>query len=256
MEIASRLHDILPDAEQAHYSQFIEAVYAARARAIGLSAPLTDDSEIALRESLVPFVAEFGQDRQLLTEADALAHRWLADKKSVNPEAAGIALRLAALHGDGALFDAYHEAAIQATDRRQRQQLLTALGSFTDPKLMARAEALLLTSEFDARDAASGILGTRLTSPALVEQRYEFLKNNFQALAAKLPRDYPARFPTYMRTFCDDEHRTDVASFFSSSIANYTGGPRTLNQVLEQISLCVAFRKAQLPSAETFLTGF
>jgi alanyl aminopeptidase len=255
-DIANRLHDILPDTDGSRFHQFVESVYGERARQVGLGAALTDDDSVAFRESLVPFVAEMGDDHQLLAEANDLAHRWLADHQSVNPEAAGIVLRLAAIHGDAALFDAYHEAALKATDRRQRQQLLSALGSFTNPQLIARAQGLLLTSEFDSREVIVGIMGPRLTSPSLLEQRWEFLKTNFQALAAKLPRDYPARFPNYLRGFCDDSRRADVAAFFNPSMANYTGGPRTLSQLLEQISLCVAFKKAQLPSAETFLSKY
>jgi uncharacterized phage protein gp47/JayE len=59
-----------------------------------------------------------------------------------------------------------------------------------------------------------------------------------------------------VRGFCDEEHRADVEAFFKSSIARYTGGPRILSQVLEQISLCAAFKKAQLPNAEAFLAHY
>jgi len=130
------------------------------------------------------------------------------------------------------------------------------MGSFGDPRLVARAEAIILTPELDPREAISAILGAHPANPAVLEERYRFLKRNFEALAAKLPRDLPAKFPLLVRGFCDEEHRADVETFFKTSIARYAGGPRILNQVLEQISLCAAFKRAQLPSVEAFLARY
>ncbi len=189
-------------------------------------------------------------------EATTLAHRWLADHRSVSPEAAGLALRLAALHGDAALFERFHAAALATANRRERTELLAAMGSFDDPRIVARAEAIILTPELDPREAMVAVLGAHPANPAVLEERYHFLERHFEALAAKLPRDVPARFPLLVRGFCDEEHRADVEAFFKNSIAKYTGGPRILSQVLEQISLCAALKKAQLPSVEAFLAPY
>ena len=256
IEIAARPRDLLPEDDRPRYARFVEAVYGERARALGLTSSLANDDARALRDTLVAFVADSGHDPQLLADATTLAHRWLADRRSVRPEAAGLALRLAALHGDAALFERFRAAALATADRRERTELLTAMGSFDDPRLVARAEALILTSELDPREATSAILRAHAASPAVLEERYRFIKSNFEALAAKLPRDLPARFPLLVRGFCDEEHRADVEAFFKSSIARYTGGPRLLSQVLEQISLCAAFKKAQLPNAEAFLAHY
>ena len=45
-----------------------------------------------------------------------------------------------------------HEAK-KATDRRSARRLLGAMGAFTDPEIIAQAMALLLTDEFDMREA-------------------------------------------------------------------------------------------------------
>jgi cytosol alanyl aminopeptidase len=256
IEIAKRPRDLLPDRDRPRYERFVEAVYGERARALGVGSRLADDDALALRDKLVAFVAESGRDPRLLAEATALARRWLADRRGVRPEAAGLALRLAALQGDAALFERLHAAALATADRRERTELLEAMGSFGDPRLVARAEAIILTPELDPREAVSAILGAPPANPAVLEERYRFLKRNFEALAAKLPRDLPARFPLLVRGFCDEEHRADVEAFFKTSIARYAGGPRILNQVLEEISLCAAFKRAQLPSVEAFLARY
>jgi alanyl aminopeptidase len=256
IEIAKRPRDLLPEKDRPRYARFVEAVYGERARALGLTSSPADDDAQAWRDTLVAFVADSGDDPRLLADAATLAHRWLADRRSVRPEVAGLALRLAALHGDAALFDRFRAAALETADRRERTELLRAMGSFDDPRIVARTEALILTPGLDPREAISAILGAPAANPAVLEERYRFIKSNFEALAAKLPRNLPARFPSLVRGFCDEEHRADVEAFFKSSVARYTGGPRILSQVLEQISLCAAFKKTQLPNAEAFLARY
>ncbi|HXO39922.1 MAG TPA: M1 family metallopeptidase, partial [Thermoanaerobaculia bacterium] len=214
IEIAVRPRDLLPEKDRPRYARFVEAVYGERARALGLTSSPADDDAQALRDTLVAFVGDSGHDPRLLADATTLAHRWLADRRSVRPAAAGLALRLAALHGDTALFDRFRAAALASADRRERTDLLTAMGSFEDPRIVARAEALILTPGLDPREAIAAILGAQAANPAVLEERYRFIKSNFAALAAKLPRDMPARFPWLVRGFCDEEHRADVEAFF------------------------------------------
>ena len=256
IEIAARPRDLLPESDRPRYARFVEAVYGERARALGVTSSVADDDAPELRDTLVAFVADSGNDPRLLADATTLAHRWLADRRSVRPGTAGLALRLAALHGDAALFERFRAAALATADRRERRDLLTAMGSFDDPRIVARAEALILAPDFDAREAVSAILGAHAVSTAVLEERYRFIKSNFEALAEKLPRDLPARFPSWVRGFCDEEHRADVEAFFKDKIARYSGGPRNLSQVLEQISLCTAFKRAQLPNAQAFLARY
>jgi hypothetical protein len=39
-------------------------------------------------------------------------------------------------------------------------------------------------------------------------------------------------------------------------MAGFTGGPRLLDNVLERVALCSAFRRAQGAGAQAFLEGF
>lgn len=45
----------------------------------------------------------------------------------------------------------------------------------------------------------------------------------------------------------------EVEGFFKNRSTKFTGGPRNLDRVLEQIRLNLAFKRAQLPSLEAFL---
>jgi hypothetical protein len=52
--------------------------------------------------------------------------------------------------------------------------------------------------------------------------------------------------------FCDQEHRDEVERLFTAKAKASPGGPRDLASALESMSLCIARRKAQEPSARAF----
>jgi hypothetical protein len=82
---------------------------------------------------------------------------------------------------------------------------------------------------------------------------FEFAKANFDALAARAPRDAPAFFPRWAAGFCSEAGRAEVEDFFGERAPRYTGGPRILAQTLEQITLCSAFKARQQPALASFL---
>ena len=93
---------------------------------------------------------------------------------------------------------------------------------------------------------------SRETRPAT----WAFLKANFDKLAARLPRESPARFPSYASGFSDAASRSDVEEFFRDRAPKYMGGPRVLAQALEQIQLRAAFMAAQQESVADFLMHY
>ena len=107
----------------------------------------------------------------------------------------------------------------------------------------------------DARETLA-VLRAAASDRLTREGAWAFLKANFDALAARLPRDSPAGFPQLAAGFSDDAHRADVAAFFKDKAANYTGGPRRLAQSLEQIQLKAALRAAQQESVAGFLKKY
>ena len=86
-----------------------------------------------------------------------------------------------------------------------------------------------------------------------VDRAYDFVKQNWDALIAKLPTDSGAFLPYAAGGYCDAQHRTDVEAFFSGRATKYTGGPRNLAQVLERISLCEANKNDNQASVSEFL---
>ena len=65
---------------------------------------------------------------------------------------------------------------------------------------------------------------------------FDFVKENFDALVARAPRDAAASFPRWAGSFCSEAGRAEVEEFFRERAPRYTGGPRILAQTLERIT--------------------
>ncbi len=95
-----------------------------------------------------------------------MARRWLKDPKAVPAGELPDVLAVAAQHGNRDLFDKFRAAAISNHDHHQRRALIHALGEFRDPAIANEAMALLLTGDFDIREAFYPLLFGPLRYPA------------------------------------------------------------------------------------------
>ncbi len=255
--IAAAPRDLLvTDEMRPRYRRFVSDAFGARARALGWKPkPGEDEDTQLLRETLVPFTANEGDEPALVAEANRLAKAWLKDRSAVDPLLATAVLDVAARRGDLELFQAYLAEARKASDRRERTRLLGALGLFRDPSVVPVALNLVLSPDFDPRES-NAILREEATNRETRQEAWAFLKANFDKLAARLPRESPARFPMLASGFSDAEHRADVEAFFKDKAPKYMGGPRYLAQTLEQIQLRAALKALQQESVSDFLMRY
>jgi alanyl aminopeptidase len=257
LRIASDLDEhLVPDDSRARYARFVSKMYGARARSLGfVGKPDDDDDTKILRGDVVPFVAMKGDEPALQAEARRLALRWIDDRSAIAPEMAGQVLAVAARRGDRALFDAFVAAAKKAPNRRDRTRLYRALGYFEDKALLREAFALSLDPALDYRETDAAFYGA-LNGETGRAALWDFVKANFDAIIARMPRETIGGIPYVAEGFCGNERAREVKAFFEGRIEKLPGGPRSLAQALESIELCTAARAAQEPGVVEFLKGY
>jgi alanyl aminopeptidase len=248
--------DLVPQSAQPKLARFVRETYGERARALGWSAKSGEDEDTRLlRSSLIGLVAITGDDPALGAEAVRLARRWLDDPKAIDPDMLGVALNAAGRNGDRALYDSFVAAAAQEKDRLRRQRMLGLLGSFRDPAIVKDALNVPLDPRFDMREA-EGVLFSAVGEPQTRDLGWAFLKQSFDKVVNRTPREGRAFLVFAAASFCDAEHRSDAESFLTPRVAEFSGGPRNLAQVLEGIDLCIAFKNAQQRSVLSFLQKY
>jgi alanyl aminopeptidase len=247
---------LVPEELRPNVVRFVQGMFGERARRLGLL-PRAGDSEDTrlLRMGLVGLVADLGEDADLRAEARRLAVGWLEDRKSLDPTLLGTLLPLAALDGDPDLFGRFLAEARATRDSRDLDDLLWTLGAFRNPECHRRALDLILSGAFDPRRALV-ILWAGMGHPATLQASYDFVKANFDKLAALLPEDFMAGLPMVAAGFSDEAHRADAEAFFKDRVGRFTGAPRNLAMALERIQLAEALGKAQKPGVEAFLKRY
>ena len=253
-KIAAAPRDLLvTDVMRPRYRRFVSETFGPRARALGwMGKPGEDEDAQLLRESLVAFVANEGDEPALVADAMRLAKAWLKDRGSVDADVVPEVLDVAARHGDMELFQTFLAEARRTKDRRERVRLLSSLGLFRDPSIVPSALRVTLADEFDARESIF-ILREVASNHETRGEAWAFLKANFDRLVARLPRESPARFPALAAGFSDAGHGADAEAFFRDKASKFMGGPRYLAQALEQIHLHAALKAAQQESVNDFL---
>ena len=246
---------LLSDARQADRRRFLRDTYGARARALGFTPRANEDEDTRLlRPTLLRLAGNQGGDPKLVAEARRLAERWLVDDKAVAPELVYTTLGIAAAHGDATLHAKLMKAMRAEKERKKREQLIDALGGFTDPALVRENLKLVLEPSLDAREVG-GMLFWAGWDVRTRDVAYAFVKENYDALAARMPEERVAGLAWSASSYCDPVHRQEAAAFFTERMARAPGGPRMLAQVLEGVDLCIAFKAAQGSSVESFLAS-
>ncbi len=245
---------VLSDARQRDRERFLRDTYGARARALGFTPRAGEDEDTRLlRPTLLWLAGRQGREPKLVAEAKKLTDTWLVDSQAVAAEVVDPMLAIAAANGDAALHAKLLKALEGEKERKKREQLIDALGSFTDPALLRESLKLMLDPSQDMREVGSVLYGA-----ANVETRdvaYAFVKEHYDTLAARMPEEHVSALAWVGASYCDPVHRQDVAAFFTERTARAPGGTRMLAQVLEGVDLCIAFKAAQGPSLESFLAS-
>ncbi|ABF89934.1 peptidase, M1 (aminopeptidase N) family [Myxococcus xanthus DK 1622] len=247
--------DRLSNDESARYRNWVAAMYGPRARALGWEPkPGDDDAVKSLRPNLLGLAALRGEDPALVRDANRLVKAWLADRKSVHPEAVPLALMVAARNGDKAFFDTLVARARATEDRTERSRVFTTLGSFRDPALMREALALVAGSEFDVRDTQSILTGA-FSMPQTRALAWAFYQEHFDALASRMRSDEVAGLIGLVGMLCDEKTAAEAEAFLTPRAAKLENASLTLTRTMESIRLCAASSTLNAQSVRDFLKG-
>lgn len=256
MELLEWSRDYLLD-DPEPLERFASRLYAARARRLGWSPrPREDGDSLLLRRAILAFLADTARDARVRREALERGRRYVGeggaiDRDAVHPELVPLALKVAVQESDEAYFDRLLAAFRASDDALFRAAALTALGSTHDPALGVRALELSLDPALRVNEVTTTI-GAQLSMPETRERAWQWLREHFDEVAARMAGMGAGHAPWLVAGFCSEDKAEEVASFFGERIESLPGGPRNLAGALETIRLCAARVEAQRESATAF----
>ncbi|MBU8896761.1 M1 family peptidase [Corallococcus sp. H22C18031201] len=252
---------LLADGRREDVQRYMRDLFSARARKLGFT-PRAGESEDTrlLRPIVVRLAGSSGADAQLVTEASALAAKWLTDRRAVAPEMVEPALDIAVKRGTAAFHAQLLSALRQEKDRRNRQVMLGALGHTVDPDRVRANLSLIVDKEQDPRETMWLLLGASRDTRTQ-DLAFDFVKTHYDELAgangkaALLPEEFIPHLVYIGSSYCDAGKRAQFAQFFTERNAKVSGGSRELAKVLESVDQCIALKQAQGASLESFFAG-
>ena len=161
------------------------------------------------------------------------------------------ALRINAIEGDRALFDAYVERFESAQVPEDRNRYLGAIGEFRDPVL--REAALRYTLEGPLRPNEIFAIPRRaVRTPVGADQVFEWMTRNFDAISNRITPEMVAFLP-YMASGCSAERLEAAVAFFGDPDHQIGGAERNMAKVADQITDCVNLREREGASVAAYL---
>ena len=244
---------LIDDSIRPHFERWVQEQLRNAARELGWTPkPGESESTKSLRAAVLSTLGYVGQDPETLAEARRLVDAYFQSGTALDPSIAEVALELAAINGDAALYEKYFSR-MSGSTRREEAVYRRALTRFADPALARRTMEYATSTEVRSQDAPH-ILGQLMARPGAAAPTWAHVKKNWASLEKSL--DIFQGLPNLVgapQHFCDPASRADVEQFFTQH--RVRGTERTIQQSLETIDRCIATRDRQSASLRRFFTA-
>lgn len=246
--LAARLRDISSDltgdSDRQAYQAWVRELLRPAAAELGWTpAPNESEERHSMRASVLYTLGYVGDDPQVLEQARALVERHLKQGTEADPTLLEAAVRLAAIHGDAALYEQYLEQSRKLQAPEERYLYQQALARFRDPALIQRTLDYTISPEVRIQDSGR-LLASVFDNPVARPIAWQFLKSHWDAVGARMGRSL--RSGGGLRGaagFCSTAEREDVLKFAADHQIPIQG--RAMRQTMERINNCIDLKSAQ-----------
>jgi len=234
---------------RAHFAD----IYRPRLEALGMASKAGEsDDDRLLRSSLIGYFAETLEDPAVRSEfvqrgntVLGLGGDGLLDPEAVPQDLRDTAVSVAVQEGGAAAFDLAEKHLRASQDAVIRRELLSAMGSATDPALAERARAFVLEPGLLRLNEIYYVVFSQASEPENRPALREWLEANYDALQAKLAPGGSAIASAYAAGMCSTAEAADLQQRFGERMETIEGGPLDLKQTVEAIRLCAAAKTAR-----------
>jgi puromycin-sensitive aminopeptidase len=161
-------------------------------------------------------------------------------------------LRLAALNGDQARFDAYRSRFENAQVPADRTRYLTAMGSFTDAQIRQQALDYVFVGPLRPNELFR-IPGAMMRNDDGRDEAFTWFQANYDNFKAKLPPMFMGFMP-FIAGGCSAERLEAARVFFADPEHQAPGTDTQLAKVADSVNDCVGLREREGDVVAAWLT--
>jgi aminopeptidase N/puromycin-sensitive aminopeptidase len=203
-----------------------------------------------LRATLFVALGNLGNDAAVIAEARPITEKYLADPASVDSTFAEAVTRVAASHGDAALFDQLQHVYETSGNPEVAHTALNLLAYFSDPTLEKRALDYFVSSKVRNQDSPH-LLAALLWRRDTRDLAWQYVQENWDKVGKQFTTSSGADFVGAAGSFCTPEARDQVSAFFATH--RVASSQRALTRATNQIDDCIELRVNQEPKLREWL---
>jgi hypothetical protein len=204
----------------------------------------------SLRPALFAALADWGMKEDLRAYARRAADGFLRGEP-LDPSMIGDVLRVAAIDGDAALFDAFQRRLEEGAVPSERRRLLLAMGSFRAPALRARALAYNLTGPLKPQEHYE-IPQAVYAVPDQRDEVWAYARSHYAEITEKLPPFYLIYYP-FMAAGCSKERLEEARAFFADPAHSPPGTEAEFRKMDAGVTDCIGLREREGPAVGAYL---
>jgi hypothetical protein len=245
---------LVDDGDRPAFRRWVAARFAGKKAMLGWEPAKKEDDDHALaRHSVLFAMGHLARDAATLDQAEKYAQKWLKDPTSVPSDTASVAVPLASIRAGASRLDELRAAAKSVKTPQDRIVAIRAMSWFDDPTVLKKAFDVGLTDEIrlgELRYLFGSALGRREAAPVL----FVWEKDNWGKIRAHIPGSRGAGMLVGVAgAMCTKAEHDDAKAFFEPAIVAMEGVKRSLEERLEQASLCTALREHSAANVAAWL---
>jgi len=231
------------DTEKAKFLEFARVLYQP---IIESSVNRVDEDGQLLYTQLISFLALTAQDPDARNKLLGMAHAYTGfdrdrDDNALHSDLYYAALAVAVQDSDARFLPHLVEFRGKLDDPLFESESANAIGHISDPNLLGTIHELALGEQLGPREVFS-MLSIALREPALRDQHWTWVRENFPAIVDRIPTQWRRNTPGMTRTFCDRGKLSELKKLYDEYADLIPGYQRSLDQTEEQIRLCIALQ--------------
>ncbi len=255
LEVAERIDsindDIVTDAQRGAWRQWVQRI-AKRWQPEGGWTPKAEESDEQreVRAAVLTMLGNGAEDAETIAKAKEMTAKVLEDPRAFDPTIANAAIRIAARHGDAALFDRVLEARRNAKTFEGKVRWSFALMAFRDASLVNRELEFVTGSEVRSQDSPR-YLASLLENPVTRAATWDWMRTKWSEVSKRFPYWALEAAVGGLSSACDAKTLKEMDEFFAANPA--PGAERRIRSAKEAIEICTAYREMQSPALADYL---
>ena len=244
--------DIVNPADRPAFEAWLRQSFSPLMTALGYQGRASDTpSDKQKRSALLYMLGTVANDPQAIAESRTIAQKYISDPESVDGTLARAAVRVAAMHGDAALYAQYKAQLQTKLPPESYYRYFYGLAWFPGADLAQ--ETLEATLTTDVRNQDLFVLGDLMQNPASQAAAWSFIRTHYDAINAKAGGGLGGAgvFLDAVTALCDEQSLAELQEFFQRHPG--LGTLRNQKAALESVSGCIALRQQQQPKLAAWL---